>query len=192
MMLEKKFYQIRDALMKVRVSLLEGTANEFDFYRYLSKRDKPLSDNIREQIKRKFRKVFKLFVHRVKTNSSKEIDTLNKIQDMLTLRQFKQYELNDFKIDADITSDDQDLIKNTLIPIADIIKTRTENFQEFQKQNPKLFIDFYRKKAMKGGSSVNQSMSNQHNSQFLNQSHYSNSRSFMASQQPNMAQNDPK
>ena len=192
MMLEKKFYQIRDALMKVRVSLLEGTANEFDFYRYLSKRDKPLSDNIREQIKRKFRKVFKLFVHRVKTNSSKEIDTLNKIQDMLTLRQFKQYELNDFKIDADITSDDQDLIKNTLIPIADIIKTRTENFQEFQKQNPKLFIDFYRKKAMKGGSSVNQSMSNQHNSQFLNQSHYSNSRSFMANQQPNMAQNDPK
>jgi hypothetical protein len=29
----------------------------------------------------------------------------------MTKRQFKQYELNDFKIDADITSNDQDLIK---------------------------------------------------------------------------------
>lgn len=75
---------------------------------------------------------------------------------MLTLRKFKQYELNDFKIDADITSDDQDLIKNTLIPIADIIKTRSENFQSFQKNNPKLFIDYYKKKAMKSGAYVTQ------------------------------------
>jgi len=154
-MLEKKFYQIRDALMKVRVSLLEGSANEFDFYRFLPKRKNPLPDDIREQIKRKFRAAFKLFVNRVKTNSSKEVETLNKIQEMLTIRKFKQYELNDFKIDADITSDDQDLIKNTLIPIADIIKTRTENLQAFQKSNPKLFIDYYRKKAMKCGVQMN-------------------------------------
>ena len=133
MALERKFYQIRDALMKVRVSLLEGTANEFDFYRFLPKRDSELPPHVREQIKKKFRAVFKLFLQRVKDNSSKEVKTLEKIQEMLTLRKFKIYELNDFKIDADITSDDQDLIKNTLIPIADIIKTRTENFQSFQK-----------------------------------------------------------
>jgi hypothetical protein len=156
MMLERKFYQIRDALMKVRINLLEGTANEFDFYRYLPKREKELSEKVRNQIKRKFQAVFKLFLYRVRTNSSKEIETLNEIQDMLTLRKFKQYELNDFKIDADITSDDQDLIKNTLIPIADIIKTRKENFESFQRQNPKLFIDYYRKKAMKSGALMNQ------------------------------------
>jgi hypothetical protein len=155
-MLERKFYQIRDALMKVRINLLEGTANEFDFYRYLPKREKELSEKVRNQIKRKFQAVFKLFLYRVRTNSSKEIETLNEIQDMLTLRKFKQYELNDFKIDADITSDDQDLIKNTLIPIADIIKTRKENFESFQRQNPKLFIDYYRKKAMKSGALMNQ------------------------------------
>lgn len=149
MMLEKKFYQIRDSLMKVRVNLLEGTANEFDFYRYLPKRKNALPDEIRNQIKRKFRAVMKLFVNRVKSSESKEAETINKMQEMLTLRKFKQYELNDFKIDADITSDDQDLIKNTLIPIADIIKTRTENFQAFQKNNPKLFLDYYRKKAIK-------------------------------------------
>lgn len=67
-MLEKKFYQLRDALMKVRVSLLEGTANEFDFYRYLPKRDKDLPLNVREQIKRKFRAVFRIFLQRVKSN----------------------------------------------------------------------------------------------------------------------------
>lgn len=156
MMLEKKFYQLRDALMKVRVSLLEGTANEFDFYRYLPKRDKELPENIREQIKRKFRAVFRIFLQRVRNNCSKEVETLNMIQDILTLRKFKQYELNDFKIDADITSDDQDLIKNTLIPIADIIKTRSENFHSFQKNNPKLFIDYYRKKALKSGAQMTQ------------------------------------
>lgn len=161
-MLERKFYQIRDALMKVRINLLEGTANEFDFYRYLPKREKELSQKVRNQIKRKFQAVFKLFLHRVRTNSSKEIETLNEIQDMLTLRKFKQYELNDFKIDADITSDDQDLIKNTLIPIADIIKTRKENFESFQRQNPKLFIDYYRKKAMKSGAFMSQSVNLNH------------------------------
>jgi LPS O-antigen subunit length determinant protein (WzzB/FepE family) len=156
MALERKFYQIRDALMKVRVSLLEGTANEFDFYRYLPKRENELSTNVKNQIKKKFQTVFKLFLHRVRTNSSKEVETLNEIQDLLTLRKFKQYELNDFKIDADITCDDQDLIKNTLIPIADIIKTRTENFQSFQRSNPKLFIDYYKKRAIKSGSFMSQ------------------------------------
>lgn len=158
MALEQKFYQIRDALMKVRVSLLEGTANEFDFYRYLPRRDKELPQEIRNQIRKKFRAVFKLFIQRVRNNSSKEVETIEKIQDMLTLRKFKIYELNDFKIDADITSDDQDLIKNTLIPIADIIKTRTENFQSFQKNNQKLFVDYFRKKAIKSGAHMKQSL----------------------------------
>lgn len=169
MVLEQKFYQIRDVLMKVRVSLLEGTANEFDFYRYLPKREKELSQNIRNQIKKKFRAVFKLFIKRVKSNSSKEIETLNTIQDMITQRKFKIYELNDFKIDADITSDDQDLIKNTLIPIADIIKTRTENFQSFQKNNPKLFIDYFRKKAMKSGANICQQVPGMRRNEFMHQ-----------------------
>lgn len=189
MMLEKRFYQIRDSLMKVRVSLLEGSANEFDFYRYLPPRDQPLPEHTRELIRKKFKYTFKLFVQRVKTNSSKEIETLNKIQEMLTLRQFKQYELNDFKIDADITSDDQDLIKNTLIPIADIIKTRTENFQAFQKQHPKLFIDYYRKKAVKSGAFISSSNAHQNNSNSNNQSYLTiHNQSFGAS---NLAPSKP-
>lgn len=151
MVLEQKFYQIRDALMRVRVSLLEGTANEFDFYRYLPKRDKELPENIRDQIRKKFRAVFKLFMQRVKSNSSNEVKTLNKIQDMLTMRTFKIYELNDFKIDADITPDYQGLIEN-------IIKTRTENFIDFQKKNPKLFIEYYKKKALRSGANMNQTV----------------------------------
>uniref|UniRef100_A0A7S3P2Y7 Uncharacterized protein n=1 Tax=Euplotes crassus TaxID=5936 RepID=A0A7S3P2Y7_EUPCR len=174
MALEQKFYQIRDSLMKVRVSLLEGTANEFDFYRYLPKRDKDLPDEIRSQIRKKFRAVFQLFVQRVRNNSSKEVETLKKIQDMMTLRQFKIYELNDFKIDADITSDDQDLIKNTLIPIADIIKTRTENFQSFQKNNQKLFVDYFRKKAIKSGAHMKQNVPGfDRNPSFVHQHSYS-------------------
>ena len=56
--LENKFYQLRDELMKIRISLIDGSANDFDFFRYCEPKQlgKEASKIHRRKIKAKFRK----------------------------------------------------------------------------------------------------------------------------------------
>lgn len=63
--LENKYYQLRDALMKVRISLIDGTANEFDFFRYSVRVKDP---EVRKKIRAKFKAVFMKFIRRLRQN----------------------------------------------------------------------------------------------------------------------------
>ena len=60
--LENQFYQMRDELMKVRISLIDGSASEFDFFRYCE----PLKPEARKAIRKKFRDCMHKFMKQLK------------------------------------------------------------------------------------------------------------------------------
>jgi hypothetical protein len=63
--LENRFYQMRDELMKVRISLIDGTANEFDFFRYHVQSKSP---EVKQIIRAKFRAALRKFMKKLKSD----------------------------------------------------------------------------------------------------------------------------
>ncbi len=81
--LENWFYQMRDELMKVRISLIDGTANEFDFFWYHI----PLPKKARDMIRKKFRIAMWWFMKRLwERNSDTKLKVLGILQVMIKNR----------------------------------------------------------------------------------------------------------
>jgi len=119
--LENKFYQLRDELMTVRMSLIDGTASDFDFFRYCT----PLSPERRRIIKMKFRAVILKFMYDLKANNNQtQLKTLGLLQVMIKARRQKDKEFDEFKRSAGIRDDNHELIKNTLLPIPYLVQAR--------------------------------------------------------------------
>lgn len=114
--LEKKFYQIRDQLMGIRVQIIKGTVNEFDFYRYLPPRG-AYDAHTKKMIKRKFKAALGYFISKVKAGNSKEVNTIENLRNLIKERQEKELEIELIRKTAGIRKDATEVMGSTMIPI---------------------------------------------------------------------------
>lgn len=80
-MLSKKYLELSDVMKTLQISINNQDKTDLDFFRYRPPRDKPFPEDLKKQIRRKFRAAVINFYHKFKRGESKRMLALDALRE---------------------------------------------------------------------------------------------------------------
>jgi hypothetical protein len=106
--MENKFYQLQDALMKIRINLISEKAAEYDFFRFCIPTNNPLT---LMRIRFKFRTIILTLINKIRNGETiNELKTIGILQHLSLERKSKEVEFDNFKRSSGTIEEDNELI----------------------------------------------------------------------------------
>lgn len=91
--IERTYLQLSDEIKKLKLLIDNKDKSELDFFRYLKPLKRELKENVRAQVRKKFRVAVKKFTKKYKENKNCLPNALVALQDIMKERRRKQREI---------------------------------------------------------------------------------------------------
>jgi hypothetical protein len=95
--LSKKYLELSDVMKALQIEINNQEKTDLDFFRYKVVREKPFSDEIKRQIRRKFRASVINFYYRFKQGQTKNLVALDALKEFQDKRRKQDLKLNQIK-----------------------------------------------------------------------------------------------